>query len=144
MRKNVIKHEAARRANSTRAARTACAHNSHLPGTCKACSRCLFLITARARSMARMEEESSAVLRQEAKDRLGGRKEKVPRHSLKRKKKPLPELGFPEAKEHVSERGRPLFVGWNNEDPEQGRQAPACTCAGEHRSADSPALLTMI
>lgn len=114
MRKNVIKHAAARRASSTRAARTACAHNSHLPGTgteSKACSRCLFLITARARSTARVEEESSAVLGQEASDRLGGRKEKASRHSLKRKKKKNHFLNFPEAKEHVGERRETTVCG---------------------------------
>lgn len=66
MRKNLVKQEANRRANSTRAARTVCAHSSNFPGTrreSKACSRCPFLIAARARNTARMEEESTAVLR---------------------------------------------------------------------------------
>lgn len=58
MRNNLIKQKAKRRVNSTRAARTACAHGSNFPGTrreSKACRRCPFLITARARNKARIE-----------------------------------------------------------------------------------------
>lgn len=51
----------------------------------------MFLITGRAGSKARVEEESMAVLGWGANDRLGGRKEEVQRHSLRTMKNHLPE-----------------------------------------------------
>lgn len=65
--KNLIKQKANRRGSSTRAARTVCAHSSNFPGTFRACSRCLPLLTARTRSKASVEEENAAVLTEKRK-----------------------------------------------------------------------------
>lgn len=112
MRKNLIKQEANRRANSTRAARTACAQSSNFPGTCrrsKACSRCLFLITARARSKARMEEESTACSDGKQMSDLEEGKEKYQGTASEEKNHRLYSV-FLKQKSTSASGGRPLFV----------------------------------
>lgn len=65
--KNLIKQQANRRDTITRAAKIVRAHSSNFPGTFRACSRCLPLLTARTRSKANVEEENAAVLKEKRK-----------------------------------------------------------------------------